>query len=45
MAGGTFHSFANTVLRRFGQPIGLKPNFSILDRSDMEDVINLLRTR
>ena len=26
-------------------PIGLKPNFTILDRSDMEDVINLLRTR
>ncbi|MGH7907829.1 MAG: ATP-dependent helicase, partial [Candidatus Binataceae bacterium] len=45
VAGGTFHSFANTVLRRFGQPIGLKPNFSILDRSDMEDLINLLRTR
>ena len=25
--------------------MGLKPNFTILDRSDMEDVINLLRTR
>ena len=45
VAGGTFHSFANNVLRRFGAPIGLKPNFTILDRSDMEDVINLLRTR
>jgi ATP-dependent DNA helicase UvrD/PcrA len=45
VAGGTFHSFANTVLRRFGAPMGLKPNFTILDRSDMEDVINLLRTR
>ncbi len=35
VAGGTFHSFANTVLRRFGEPIGVKPNFTILDRSDM----------
>src|SRR5208283_5758497 len=39
------HSFANNVLRRMGAPMGLKPNFTILDRSDMEDVINLLRTR
>ncbi len=45
VAGGTFHSFANTVLRRFGGVMGLKPNFTILDRSDMEDVLNLLRTR
>jgi DNA helicase II / ATP-dependent DNA helicase PcrA len=45
VAGGTFHSFANLTLRQFGPAIGLKPNFTILDRSDMEDVINLLRTR
>ncbi len=45
VAGGTFHSFANTVLRRYGAPLGLKPNFTILDRSDMEDVLNLIRTR
>lgn len=45
VAGGTFHSFANLTLRRFGAAIGLKPNFTILDRSDMEDVVNLLRTR
>ncbi|HXW83512.1 MAG TPA: ATP-dependent helicase, partial [Candidatus Binataceae bacterium] len=45
VAGGTFHSFANTVLRRYAAPIGLKPNFTILDRGDMEDVINLIRTR
>jgi DNA helicase-2/ATP-dependent DNA helicase PcrA len=45
VAGGTFHSFANTVLRRYGTSIGLQPNFTILDRSDMEDVINLIRTR
>ncbi len=45
VSGGTFHSFANTVLRRHGAAMGLKPGFTILDRSDMEDVINLLRTR
>jgi DNA helicase-2/ATP-dependent DNA helicase PcrA len=45
VAGGTFHSFANNVLRRWGEPLGLRPNFTILDRADMEDVINLIRTR
>jgi DNA helicase II / ATP-dependent DNA helicase PcrA len=45
VAGGTFHSFANNVLRRYGTAIGVQPNFTILDRSDMEDVINLIRTR
>jgi len=43
VAGGTFHSFANTVLRRHGKSLGLAANFTILDRSDSEDVINLLR--
>ncbi len=45
VAGGTFHSFANNVLRKWGAPLGLKPNFTILDRADMEDVVNLLRSR
>jgi len=45
VAGGTFHSFANNVLRHHGGVMGLKPNFTILDRSDMEDVLNLLRAR
>ncbi len=43
VSGGTFHSFANTVLRRHGKAIGLEPSFTILDRGDAEDVINLLR--
>jgi len=43
VAGGTFHSFANTVLRRHGAAIGLAAGFTILDRSDSEDVISLLR--
>ena len=45
VAGGTFHSFANQILRRHGAAIGLQPNFTISTGSDMEDVINLLRTR
>jgi DNA helicase-2/ATP-dependent DNA helicase PcrA len=45
VAGGTFHSFANLTLRRHGTVLGLNSNFTILDRADMEDVINLLRSR
>jgi DNA helicase-2/ATP-dependent DNA helicase PcrA len=45
VAGGTFHSFANVVLRRFGENIGLSRSFTILDRSDADDVINLLRAQ
>ena len=41
--GGTFHSFANLTLRRYGKAIGLNPNFTILDQGDSEDVINLIR--
>ena len=45
VAGGTFHSFANVVLRRTARRLGMKPGFTILDRSDSEDVVNLLRSR
>jgi DNA helicase-2/ATP-dependent DNA helicase PcrA len=45
VAGGTFHSFANTVLRRRGAALGLAGTFTILDRADAEDVISLLRAR
>jgi DNA helicase-2/ATP-dependent DNA helicase PcrA len=44
VAGGTFHSFANGVLRQYGRKLGLSPAFTIMDRSDSEDVIQLLRT-
>lgn len=45
VAGGTFHSVANSLLRRFGRSIGLEPGFTILDRGDAEDLINLLRAQ
>jgi DNA helicase II / ATP-dependent DNA helicase PcrA len=43
--GGTFHSVANTLLRRFGRSIGLEPGFTILDRGDAEDLIALVRAQ
>ena len=45
VSGGTFHSFANTILRRHAKLLGYEPNFTILDQGDAEDVVNLLRTR
>jgi DNA helicase-2/ATP-dependent DNA helicase PcrA len=45
IAGGTFHSVATTVLRRYGNLIGLHPDFTILDRSDSEDLINVARSK
>src|SRR5581483_1984802 len=44
VSGGTFHSFANTVLRHYGRKIELEPSFSIMDRSDSEDLIQMIRT-
>ncbi|MBI4526439.1 MAG: ATP-dependent helicase [Deltaproteobacteria bacterium] len=44
VAGGTFHSFANEILRHYGRWIDLSPGFTIMDRADSEDVIQLLRT-
>jgi len=43
VAGGTFHSFGNMVLRQFGRRIDLPPSFTIMDRTDSEDAIQLLR--
>jgi DNA helicase-2/ATP-dependent DNA helicase PcrA len=43
VSGGTFHSTANLLLRRYGQPVGLESGFTILDRGDSEDLLNLLR--
>ena len=45
VVGGTFHSFANTMLRRYARHFGWAETFTILDRSDSEDAIQLARTR
>jgi DNA helicase II / ATP-dependent DNA helicase PcrA len=39
MWGGTFHHIANRILRKFGQRIGIQPDFTILDREDARDLI------
>ncbi|MCH7569034.1 MAG: UvrD-helicase domain-containing protein, partial [Deltaproteobacteria bacterium] len=44
VAGGTFHSFANIVLRQYGRNIALPAAFTIMDRPDNEDVIRHIRT-
>ena len=41
--GGTFHSFANITLRKYAKAVKLDNGFTILDQSDSEDVINLIR--
>ena len=41
---GTFHSIANRVLRIHGQAIGLGEAFTVLDRSDSEDLMNIVRS-
>ena len=44
VAGGTFHAMSNMLLRRYGYHIGYSPNFTIIDRSDAEGVINILKS-
>jgi DNA helicase II / ATP-dependent DNA helicase PcrA len=39
MWGGTFHHIANRILRKYGQRIGVQPDFTILDREDARDLI------
>ena len=45
VAGGTFHSFANIILRKYASALKLKNNFTIMDRSDCEDIINHIVAR
>ena len=40
---GTFHSIANRLIRRHCTRVGLTPNFSVLDRGDAADLIDLVR--
>ncbi|OQA21338.1 MAG: ATP-dependent DNA helicase PcrA [Actinobacteria bacterium ADurb.Bin346] len=45
VSGGTFHSFANQMLRRYSKYVGFSENFTILDRKDAEDIVGLVRNR
>ena len=40
---GTFHSVANRLLRRFAHNVGLDPGFSVLDRGDAADMLDVVR--
>jgi DNA helicase-2/ATP-dependent DNA helicase PcrA len=40
---GTFHSVANRMLRQFAANLNLDPGFSVLDRGDAADLIDVAR--
>jgi len=40
---GTFHSVGNRLLRRYANNLGLDPGFSILDRGDAADLMDVAR--
>jgi ATP-dependent DNA helicase UvrD/PcrA len=40
---GTFHAVANRLLRLHAEGVGLDPAFTLLDRSDAADLMDLLR--
>jgi len=39
---GTFHHMGNLFLRRHAESLGLKPNFSIMDREDTKDLLDAI---
>ena len=40
---GTFHSIANRLIRRHCKRVGLDPSFSVLDRGDAADLMDVVR--
>lgn len=42
--GGTFHSFANFILRKYSGLLGISPSFTIIDSEDAADTIDLIRS-
>jgi DNA helicase-2/ATP-dependent DNA helicase PcrA len=40
---GTFHSVANRLLRRYAHNLDLDPGFSVLDRGDSADLMDVVR--
>ena len=40
---GTFHSIASRLLREHAQSIGIESDFTVVDRSDAADIIDMLR--
>ncbi|MDA8017374.1 MAG: ATP-dependent helicase [Thermoanaerobaculia bacterium] len=44
VSGGTFHSFANLILRRYAERLDFHPRFTILDRTDAVDLVGIVRS-
>jgi len=42
LVGGTFHHVGNLVLRREAQRLGLRPDYTILDRDDAKSLLDTL---
>ena len=42
---GTYHAVATRLLRRYGKAIGLSPEFTVHDRTDSEDLLNVTAQR
>jgi DNA helicase-2/ATP-dependent DNA helicase PcrA len=40
---GTYHSIGNRILRLFAKHLGLDPNFTVLDRADAADFMDVIR--
>ena len=40
---GTFHSIANRLLRQYARNLGLDPGFTVLDRGDAADLMDVVR--
>jgi DNA helicase-2/ATP-dependent DNA helicase PcrA len=40
---GTFHSVGNRILRLYAKHLGLDPNFTVLDRGDAADLMDVVR--
>ncbi|HYX83266.1 MAG TPA: ATP-dependent helicase [Gemmatimonadales bacterium] len=40
---GTFHAIANRLLRLHASAVSLEPSFTVLDRSDAADLLNVVR--
>ena len=45
VSGGTFHATAHRLLRRYGAAAGVPSDFTIMDQSDAEDLIQLARAQ
>ncbi|HZP90413.1 MAG TPA: ATP-dependent helicase [Actinomycetota bacterium] len=42
--GGTFHAVGNRLLRLHGRAVGLAPDFTVIDRADTADLMDLVRS-